>query len=294
MTEQNKHEIVYQAGGREVKLNPSIVQQFITKGNSKITMQEAVNFMQLCRYSELNPFLNEAYLIKYSNDRPADMVVSKDALMKRANREQTYNGYQAGIIVEDKEGELKYNKGQFYNKKKETLLGGWAKVFRKDIDYPFEIEVSLDEYTTYKSTWKKMPSNMIRKVALASALREAFPEQLGAMYTEDEPNASDYDELDDKDEVIEETENDLLKDFKKPDEEEKPKEEKKQTKQKPKKKAEKVEEVEEVKETKTERETDMQSKNGKEMIVDVEFEEMGDEFYGEQEDLFKGLGTESK
>ncbi|MFA9494242.1 recombinase RecT, partial [Streptococcus sp. E17BB] len=36
------------------------------------------------------------------------------------------------------------------------------------------------------STWNSMPATMIRKTALVNALREAFPEDLGNMYTEDD------------------------------------------------------------------------------------------------------------
>lgn len=203
MSEENKkHEIVYDAGGQEVKLSPSIVSQFITKGNANITFQEAINFMNLCKYSGLNPFLNEAYLIKYSDDKPADMVVSKEALMKRANRQENFQGYKAGVIVEDKEGNVINKKGQFVATK-EKLVGGWATVWRSDLEHPFEIEVGLDEYNTYKSTWKKMPANMIRKVALATALREAFPEVLSSMKTDDEPNDSDHASGFSKDKTIE-------------------------------------------------------------------------------------------
>lgn len=232
MTEQQKQdrmEIVYQASGQEVKLSPGIIQQFITKGNANITQEEAVNFMQLCKYSELNPFLNEAYLIKYSNDRPADMVVSKEAIMKRANKQPDYNGFKAGVIIE-KDGELVYRTGQFVTKK-EMLLGGWAKVYRKGIEFPFEIEVSLSEYSTGKSTWNKMPGNMIRKVALVAALREAYPEQLGAMYSEEEPTISDLNNSKPVEPVKDEKTEELLNDFKKDVKPVEPIEEEKQPKE---------------------------------------------------------------
>lgn len=232
MTEQQKQdrmEIVYQASGQEVKLSPGIIQQFITKGNVNITQEEAVNFMQLCKYSELNPFLNEAYLIKYSNDRPADMVVSKEAIMKRANKQPDYNGFKAGVIIE-KDGELVYRTGQFVTKK-EMLLGGWAKVYRKGIEFPFEIEVSLSEYSTGKSTWNKMPGNMIRKVALVAALREAYPEQLGAMYSEEEPSPADMANAKPVEPIKDEKTEELLNDFKKDIDPVEPIEEKKKPKE---------------------------------------------------------------
>ncbi|MDS2862679.1 recombinase RecT, partial [Streptococcus pneumoniae] len=46
--------------------------------------------------------------------------------------------------------------------------------------------VSREEYDKKQSTWNTMPATMIRKVALVNALREAFPEDLGNMYTEDD------------------------------------------------------------------------------------------------------------
>ena len=42
--------------------------------------------------------------------------------------------------------------------------------------------VSLEEYSKAQSTWKSMPMVMIRKVAMVTALREAFPEDLQGMY----------------------------------------------------------------------------------------------------------------
>lgn len=68
----------------------------------------------------------------------------------------------------------------------DTLVGGWARVYRKNFKVPVEIFVSRDEYDKKQSTWSAMPATMIRKTALVNALREAFPEDLGNMYTEDD------------------------------------------------------------------------------------------------------------
>ena len=86
LVEQEKQEtqgrrVEFEVNNEKVALSPSIVQQFVTKGNDKITKEEAVNFMMLCQYSKLNPFLNEAYLIKFKG-YPAQQVVSKEAFMK--------------------------------------------------------------------------------------------------------------------------------------------------------------------------------------------------------------------
>lgn len=188
LVEQEKQEIQgrkveFEVNNEIVALSPSIVQQFVTKGNDKITKEEAVNFMMLCKYAKLNPFLNEAYLIKFEGT-PAQMIVSKEAFLKRAQRHPKFNGYKAGIVVLRKEDIVKKDGQTLYPN--EQLLAGWAEVYRKDIDYPVYVEVSLQEYSTGKSTWRTKPATMIRKVALVNALRETFPEDLGAMYTEEE------------------------------------------------------------------------------------------------------------
>lgn len=209
--EKERYEISYSAGNQEIKLSPSIVKQFITKGNGDISLSEAVNFMQLCKYAELNPFLNEAYLIKFGN-QPAQMVTSKEALLKRANRQSDYRGMTSGIVVIAGD-EVKHKEGQLLYPN-EKLLGGWAKVKRGDFEDPIYVEVAFEEYNTGKSTWAKMPANMINKVAEAAALRKAYPEQLGALYTEEEPSANELESAGAKDVTNKKTSK-LLDDFKK-------------------------------------------------------------------------------
>ena len=71
------------------------------------------------------------------------------------------------------------------------LVGGCAKIYRKDRKYPAVARVNLEEYDKKKSTWNEKKSTMITKVAKVQAMREAFPSQLGAMYTSDEVNTRD-------------------------------------------------------------------------------------------------------
>lgn len=211
MNEMN-NEVVYQAGGQDVKLSPGIVAQFVTKGNGEITMAEAVNFMNLCRYSGLNPFLNEAYLIKFGQ-QPAQMVVSKEAILKRASREPDFKGMSSGIITASKDGDINHRKGQLVYPG-ETLIGAWAEVHRDSYVEPVYAEVGFSEYNTGKSTWKKMPGNMINKVAQNKALREAYPDQLGALYTEEEPSVEDLKKPVKVEPEKEEVTQDLLDEFK--------------------------------------------------------------------------------
>lgn len=191
---QQKNEllVVYEVDGQEVKLTPSIVQKYIVGNNTQITMPEFKFFTELCVARKLNPFLKEAYCIKYGN-QPAQIVVGKDAVLKRAIRNPDYNGMESGVIVEKIEtGEIIERKGTFYLKTKENLVGGWAKVYRKNWEYPTYCSVSFDEVAqktkdgNLNSNWSGKGATMVEKVAKVRALRETFIEDLGGMYEAEE------------------------------------------------------------------------------------------------------------
>jgi len=187
----DKAKVTYQVAGQDVTLSYQIVRNFLTKGNGDVTDQDITQFISICKYNQLNPFLNEAYLVKYGT-APAQMIVSKEALMKRAEECLTYEGIQAGIIV-IRNDEVLELEGCF-KLDNDKLVGGWAKVYRSDRKYPVVARVSMDEYDKKQSTWKDKPTTMISKVAKVQALREAFPTQLGAMYTaEEQGNIEDVD-----------------------------------------------------------------------------------------------------
>ena len=187
-----RFEVTYKSGGQEVKLNEALVRNYLAKGNSQITDADIVQFISICKYNELNPFLGEAYLVKYGST-PAQMVVSKEAYLKRADSNQQYEGLKAGIIVRkevSREGDriifgTENREGCFINAGEE-LVGGWAEVYRKDKKFPYFQSVSFKEYDKGQSLWKEKPSTMIRKVAIVQALREAFPSQLNALYISEE------------------------------------------------------------------------------------------------------------
>lgn len=177
-----------------------IVKNYLVRGNGNITDQETFFFISLCKAQKLNPFINDAYLIKFGN-QPAQMVVGKDVLVKRANRHPAFEGYKAGIVVMDKDGNLIEREGAIKGKN-ELLVGGWCEVYRSDKKFPIKSSVSMEEYDKKQSSWKTMPMVMIRKCALVTALREAFPEELQGLYDADEiKNVPDADSLPQK-EVI--------------------------------------------------------------------------------------------
>lgn len=174
----------------EIELSQQIIKKYLARGGGNITDSEAMLFLNLCKYNNLNPFLNEAYLIKFGN-QPAQMVVGKDSFIKKANANPTYKGMKAGIIVRRNEEFLEIEGSCYYDTDK--IVGGWAEIHVEN-RIPFKHSVAIREYIGRKkdgsinSMWKEKPATMIRKVAIAQALREALPESFQNMYTEEEVN----------------------------------------------------------------------------------------------------------
>lgn len=185
--------ITYSSNGEDVQLSIGRIKKYLVNGGGQITDDEAVMFLSLCRYQHLNPFLREAYLIKYGSNSPATIVTGKDVFLKRAQRNPDFAGVQCGIIVMDTEtGQITEREGTFFLDDAENLVGGWAKVYIKNRAIPFYESVRLSEYIGRKKSgevneqWSKRPATMIRKVALVHALKEAFPDELGALYAQEE------------------------------------------------------------------------------------------------------------
>ena len=193
--------VKYTTDHGEITLTSKIVRDYLVPSNSMVTDQEIGMFLKLCEYQKLNPFLREAYLVKYG-DFPASIVTGKEVFTKRAMKREDYAGLQAGITVlrgdklERREGSLLLEG--------EKLVAGWAKVFVKGKEVPFFEEVSIEEYQGRKKDgtptgmWATKPATMIRKVSIVHALREAFPQDYEGLYSPEEINTVDMTTLPDK------------------------------------------------------------------------------------------------
>ncbi|HBE9673998.1 TPA: phage recombination protein Bet, partial [Clostridioides difficile] len=156
------------------------VKNYLVSGNGNVTDQEVLMFIELCKAQKLNPFIKEAYLIKFGNS-PANIVVGKDVFVKRANKNPNFEGMKAGIVTVNKNGEIFEREGSL-KLPQEELIGGWCEVSVRGMKFPIKSVVSLEEYSKSQATWKQMPCVMIRKCAIVTALREAFPEDLQGLY----------------------------------------------------------------------------------------------------------------
>lgn len=188
--------VKFDSNGYTVELSPQIVRDYLVSGDKeRVSTQEIVMFINLCKFNGLNPWLREAYCVKYGNE-PATIVTGKEAFEKRAENHPQHDGHKAGVIVYSDENGIDYRVGAF-RLPNEEIVGGWAEVWRKDQRESTRIEVSFEEYAGRKKDgslnrqWASKPGTMIRKVALVQALREAFPKTFGGMYAAEEMGVDD-------------------------------------------------------------------------------------------------------
>ncbi|MGA0207630.1 MAG: phage recombination protein Bet [Ilumatobacteraceae bacterium] len=173
-----------------IKLSKSIVTRYVsnpTKSGAQPADRDVVQFLALCKARRLNPFVGDAYLIGYdSKDGPVfSLITSIAALLKRAELSGQLDGIESGVMVEDSDGVVTERAGHFVPSRCQ-IVGGWAKVYRKDRKMPHAVTIPLAGYQKPTAIWREQPGLMIAKCAKAAALREAFPSETSGMYVEEE------------------------------------------------------------------------------------------------------------
>lgn len=179
--------VKYNIGETEIKLTPSIVKEYVLgNSNANITMSEFKTFTELCKCRKLNPFIKgEVHLIKYGSF-PAQIVVGKDAILKRATLHPQFNGFKSGVIVHTEQGKIEKREGCF-KLDSDILVGSWCEVFRKDWTNSIYVSCTFSEIKKDSNpSWEIQPCLMAEKTAIVRALRTAFVEDLGGLYESDE------------------------------------------------------------------------------------------------------------
>lgn len=165
-------QISYNVGNDKVILSNEVVRNYLVSGGGKVTDQEIVFYMKLCKARGLNPWIRDCYLIKYGENDPAAMVVAKDVFLKRAQRNEKYEGHEITITEDGKEATCK------------VYVKGYKVPVTVTVDY--EEFVGLKKDGSVNKQWKTKPKLMLKKCALVAGLREAFTEDLGSLRIEDE------------------------------------------------------------------------------------------------------------
>lgn len=192
--EKEKYQITTRTGER-ITLDKETVTKYLANGQ-QITDSEFSMFFSLCKANKVNPFLREAYIIKYGTT-PATIVLDYKVLQQVAETKPEYEGMKHGLVVLKEDGSIEERNGE-YLLPKEKIVSGWCEVFRKDRKVSTKVYSMFEEFKQFKkdgelnSNWSTKPCFMIVKVAKAQALREAFPNMFGSnVYISEEvdPNA---------------------------------------------------------------------------------------------------------
>ena len=150
--------------------NPQQVQLIRDMCAKDCTENEFLLLMQLAKTYQLDPFAKQIWAVKYGNN-PAAIFCGRDGFLAIAHRSGKFDGMESGT------------------RKDGDDLVGWCRVYRKDMSRPFEVEVSLSEYSTGKNLWQTKPKTMIVKVAESHALRRAF--DISGLYAPEEIDTGD-------------------------------------------------------------------------------------------------------
>lgn len=172
-----------------IQLTVARVKAFLctpTKSGAYPSDKDVMGFIMLCKASGLNPWVRDAYLVGYdSKDGPNfSLITAHQAFLKRGEAHGEYDGMESGVIVMAA-NVLTYREGDLVLPG-ESLIGGWARVHRRDRSHSSYDALNLSTFNTQRSRWAADPAGMIVKCAEASALRKAFPSNLAGLYLADE------------------------------------------------------------------------------------------------------------
>ena len=149
----------------------ALCMDYLKQTNSNLSPNEQAQFIAISCAFGLNPYKKEVYPIAYGqgNSRKLSIIVGYEVYLKRAESYKQYDGY---VVEWEGNG---------------ADLRAKCTVYRKDRNHPTVSTVWLREYTQNNSMWNTKPHVMLEKVAIATALRRAFPVEMGGMpYIADE------------------------------------------------------------------------------------------------------------
>ena len=182
------------ATSEENKVTQDLLLDYLKTMNKGLNEQQTKQFLAVAGTFGLNPWKREVYAVTFKNkDGSTDMsiVTGYETYIKRAELNPNYDGFE----IEFKGG---FKRGKVTKSGKN---GSWqvdalvpdgevsciCTVYRKDRSHPIREEVFFDEYNKGNDMWIQKPRTMLKKVAIVSAFRKAFPFDFGGMpYTNEE------------------------------------------------------------------------------------------------------------
>lgn len=155
----------------QVKVTNQLLLDYLKQTNSNLQENEQAQFLAIASTFNLNPWKREVYAIAYGSGdkRKLSIIVGYEVYLRRAEEFPQYDGYETTFSGQGAD------------------MCCTCKVYRKDRNHPTTANVYLREYTQGNTMWNTKPRVMLEKVAIATAMRRAFPSVFNGMpYTSDE------------------------------------------------------------------------------------------------------------
>jgi phage recombination protein Bet len=138
---------------------------------------EAMRLLVMCRLCGLDPFRKEIHLIPFENKKKGItewmLVIDKSGWLRMAESNPQFDGHQSGIIIRDPETKEIVDIEGEYVPPGWGVVGGWAKVYRKDRKFPAVSRVGKEYVKGNNPMWETQMPMMYRKTGLVHSLREA-------------------------------------------------------------------------------------------------------------------------
>lgn len=128
---------------------------------------EFLLFSEMCKATGLNPATKEIWAIKTSGR--LQLMTGINGFLRIANSHPQFDGMEVSFEWDGKQ-----------------LVSCTVKVHRKDRKFPSVATAYWSEYAKQTPIWRSMPTVMLSKCAKSLAIREAFINELGGLYTQEE------------------------------------------------------------------------------------------------------------
>lgn len=172
----------------ENKVTKELLEDYLRTTHKELNDTQFKQFIAVTLAFGLNPWKNEVHPVVYKNKDGGyelSIVTGYEVYLKRAEMNPNYDGYEIAWKGGFKPGKIV----------KHSKSGDWeipailpdgevsctCTVYRKDRNHPISEEVFYDEYNQNNSMWQSKPRTMLKKVAIVSAFRKAFPIDFGGM-----------------------------------------------------------------------------------------------------------------
>lgn len=178
------------AFGKLTRAQIDLIKRTVAQGASD---DELKLFITICHGAQLNPFLRQAHLVPFWDNRTGTerrvVLVGIDGLRAIAESSGAYAGNDDAIFEGEAELEYTgYDKKQHKVKHPDKATVSVYKVVEGQ-RYPFTATARWSEYWPGEKKdfqWRRMPYMMLGKCAEALALRKAFPKLLSGIYANEE------------------------------------------------------------------------------------------------------------